>query len=97
MSTILITDRKFYPEYGSSYSPAYSSELKGNILEKIRVAFENYEVFFEGNAIHATVSIGMMELNSSDENLNIKDLEDAVSIVDKKLYHAKNEGKNKIV
>jgi hypothetical protein len=37
MAKILITDRKFYPEYGSSYSPAFSSELKGNILEKIRV------------------------------------------------------------
>ncbi len=77
--------------------PAVTYEIGKKILEKIRVAFENYEVLFEGNTIHATVSIGMMELNSTDENLNIKDLEDAVSIVDKKLYHAKHEGKNKIV
>jgi diguanylate cyclase (GGDEF)-like protein len=77
--------------------PAVSYEIGKKILEKIRVAFEEFEVEFEGNSIKTTVSIGMMALDSNDENLNLKDLEDAISIIDKKLYHAKNEGKNKIV
>ncbi len=77
--------------------PAVSYEIGKKILEKIRVAFEEFQIEFEGNIIKTTVSIGMMALDSNDENLNLKDLEDAVSIIDKKLYHAKNEGKNKIV
>ncbi len=77
--------------------PAVSYDIGKRILEKIRIAFEEFEVEFEGNSIKTTVSIGMMALDSNDENLNLKDLEDAVSIIDKKLYHAKNEGKNKIV
>lgn len=77
--------------------PAVTYEIGRKILEKIRVAFESLEVEFEGHSIQTTVSIGMMELNSTDQNLNIKDLEDAVSMIDKKLYHAKNQGKNKIV
>jgi len=77
--------------------PAVTYEIGKKILEKIRIAFEEFEVDFEGNRIKTTVSIGMMELDSNDENLNLKDLEDAIAIVDKKLYHAKNEGKNKVV
>lgn len=77
--------------------PAVTYEIGKKILEKIRIALENHEVDFEGNIIKTTVSIGMMELDSNDDNLNIEDIEDAIAIVDKKLYHAKNKGKNQIV
>jgi diguanylate cyclase (GGDEF)-like protein len=77
--------------------PAVSYEIGKRILEKIRVAFEGFALEFEGKIIKTTVSIGMMEIDSNDGNLNIQEIEDAISIVDKKLYHAKHEGKNKIV
>ncbi|MBI3873475.1 MAG: sensor domain-containing diguanylate cyclase, partial [Arcobacter sp.] len=77
--------------------PAVRYEIGKRILEKIRHGFEAFFVDFENNIIKTTVSIGMMEIDSNDENLRIKNIDDAVAIIDKKLYHAKNEGKNKIV
>jgi diguanylate cyclase len=65
------------------------------VLESIRESFAGLKVDFEGELISTTVSIGMLEIKPKyyyKRNL----LEDYISIVDKKLYRAKNNGKNQV-
>lgn len=65
------------------------------VLESIRETFADLIVDFEGNEIATTVSIGMLEIKPKyyyKRNL----LEDYISIVDKKLYRAKSNGKNQV-
>ena len=77
--------------------PAIKEIKAREILNKIRENFEQFVLNFEKNKISTTLSIGMFEINpNSCENGFLKDIENAISIVDKKLYEAKNSGRNKV-
>ena len=71
-------------------------KLKGfEILEKIRNDFANMVLEFNEEKISATVSMGMIEIEP--EYLYQKNfLDDYLMIVDKKLYEAKDKGRNRI-
>jgi diguanylate cyclase (GGDEF)-like protein len=61
------------------------------IAEKIRKTIENNKINIGNNKeINVTISIGISELKNDD-----KSLFDAIKRVDKKLYKAKNNGKNR--
>ena len=65
------------------------------ILEKIREEFAQTELIIGKEAIKATVSMGMMEIQP--EKLFRKEFTDEyIMIVDKNLYMAKEDGRNKI-
>jgi diguanylate cyclase (GGDEF)-like protein len=65
------------------------------ILEKIRAEFAKAECIVEGKIIKATVSMGMMEVRP--EQLFKKEFTDEyIMIVDKNLYMAKTDGRNRI-
>lgn len=66
-------------------------EIK-NDIEKIREDIERLTIKDNGNKINVTVSIGVEVF---DKKYNT--LEENISLADKKLYKAKNMGKNKVV
>ena len=68
-----------------------SSESVCSILERIRVAVEDYDFNYEGQKINITITIGVavhMQAQSIDEWINV---------ADKKLYLGKQTGKNKLI
>ncbi len=75
--------------------PAISTKDAYNVLEKIRLKFENYILTFENNNINTTVSIGMIEIEAKD-SYNKHLLEEYIHLADTKLYKAKQNGRNNI-
>jgi len=65
------------------------------ILEKIRNDFANTILDFNGERISATVSIGMIVIEP-DYLFKQNFLDDYLMIVDKKLYEAKDNGRNRV-
>lgn len=76
---------------------AVKKEIALEILEKVRKSFEKFILNFDNQAIQTTVSMGMMEIDAEDTNLDFSSIEDAIEIIDKKLYKAKQTGRNKII
>ena len=59
--------------------------------ERIRLDFENNDFILDnGEVVHVTVSIGVTELN----NTNDKSIEETIKRSDKALYESKNSGRN---
>lgn len=75
--------------------PAISAEKARIILNKIRIGFGEFYLVHEGKKISITLSMGMFEIDPDDESY-FRNLENAISIVDKKLYEAKNSGRNRV-
>jgi diguanylate cyclase (GGDEF)-like protein len=75
--------------------PAIRAEKARIILNKIRMDFSEFSLIYEDKEISTTLSIGMIEIDSDNE-FYFRNLENAISIVDKKLYEAKNSGRNKV-
>ena len=75
--------------------PAISKEKGKEILDKIRIAFEQSSIDFEGQSIQTTVSLGMMEIYPKEE-FHKGFVEKYISIVDQKLYMAKKCGRNRV-
>ncbi len=72
-------------------------ELKGKmILNKIREDFSKFVLDYNENKISTTLSIGMIEINFENCENYFKNFENAISVVDKKLYEAKNSGRNRV-
>lgn len=65
------------------------------VLEQIRKDFENHPLNYDGEFIKATVSIGLMELKP-EQIFQHDFLDKYINIIDKKLYLAKNSGRNRI-
>lgn len=65
------------------------------VLQKIRETFEELTIEFDNKKIKSTVSMGMIEIKP-DENHNDKHLDEYLMIVDKMLYSAKANGRNRI-
>lgn len=75
--------------------PAIRAEKARIILNKIRMDFSEFSLIYEDKEISTTLSIGMIEIDSDNE-FYFRNLENAISIVDKKLYEAKNGGRNRV-
>ena len=75
--------------------PAMTADKGYAVLEKIRTAVEQSVLEFNKQSIHLTISIGAMEIKP--EHLYRKNfLDKYIAIVDKKLYKAKENGRNRI-
>jgi diguanylate cyclase (GGDEF)-like protein len=62
-----------------------------DIAERIRSAVEKNNYVFDGNKIAVTISIGVATLDSTSQNS-----EDLITLADKALYDAKNQGRNRV-
>ncbi len=62
------------------------------IAERIRQSIENINLDFEGNTVHCTISGGVASTEDVNKNINY-----ITCLSDKRLYKAKQSGKNKIV
>lgn len=60
--------------------------------EALRVRIENLDIDFEGERIRVTTSIGAVMMDEK-----IQDLDTLLSEADKRLYQAKNRGRNQVV
>ena len=76
--------------------PAIKTEKARLLLNKIRVDFSEFFIIHEENKISTTLSMGMLEIDPDNEESYLTNFENAISIVDKKLYEAKNSGRNKV-
>jgi diguanylate cyclase (GGDEF)-like protein len=76
--------------------PAIRLDKAKIILNEIKDEFASFVLDFEGNKISTTLSFGTLELNPEAEESYLKNFESVVSFVDKKLYEAKNSGKNRV-
>ena len=75
--------------------PAISEEKARIILNKIRIDFSEFILIYEDKKISTTLSMGILEIDPEDESY-FRNFENAISIVDKKLYEAKNSGRNRV-
>ncbi len=75
--------------------PAINKKQAFKVLEKIRLEFENFTMILDKKEIKTTVSIGTYEINPK-EKYNTYLLDEYIDYADKKLYHAKNSGRNTI-
>jgi len=72
------------------------NKTKGyEVLNKIRKAFEESSLEFNGETIKATVSIGMMEIEP-EYSYKHSFVDEYIMIVDQKLYMAKDNGRNRV-
>jgi diguanylate cyclase (GGDEF)-like protein len=62
-----------------------------NIAEKIRIAVDKSPTLYEGREISATISLGVAQYR------NMESEESLFSRVDKALYEAKNQGRNRSI
>ncbi|MCR5602995.1 MAG: GGDEF domain-containing protein [Lachnospiraceae bacterium] len=68
-----------------------SPEKRYELLDELRSTVEKYDFSYNGQSIHATITIGAADYESG------KSIEEWIHIADKKLYVGKYSGKNKIV
>ena len=75
--------------------PTVNKKNGYTILEKIRQEFEKAELSFNEHTIKATVSMGMMEIKP-EKIFKKRFIDEYIMIVDKNLYIAKDNGRNRI-
>jgi len=75
--------------------PAMTKDQGYVVLEKIRTALEQAVLEFNKQSIHITISIGAMAIKS-EHLYRKKFIEKYIAIVDKKLYEAKEKGRNRM-
>ncbi|HCW54703.1 MAG TPA: GGDEF domain-containing protein, partial [Clostridium sp.] len=63
-----------------------------SVIDIIRKTIEDHEFFFEGNKIKVKASFGVASRMEDKKNID-----ELLEIADKKLYEAKNSGRNKVV
>ncbi|MCT7552732.1 diguanylate cyclase [Aliarcobacter butzleri] len=77
--------------------PAINTKKAKDILNKIREDIADFVLNLDENKISTTISIGMIEIYPENGNNSyFKNFENTISLVDKKLYEAKNSGRNTI-
>jgi len=75
--------------------PAMTKDKGYAVLEKIRIVLEQSVLEFNKQSIHITISIGAMEIQP--EHLYKKNfLDKYITVIDKKLYEAKENGRNRL-
>jgi len=75
--------------------PTLTKEKGFSVLDKVRESFSQVTLQHQGESISTTVSIGMVEITPS-ESYTHDFLDEYIMIVDKNLYIAKAEGKNRV-
>ncbi len=75
--------------------PSIHKEKGYEVINKIRQSFEETVLTFDGQDIQATVSFGMMEIEP-EYSFKKSFIDDYIMIVDKKLYTAKEMGRNRV-
>jgi diguanylate cyclase (GGDEF)-like protein len=75
--------------------PAVKKERALEILDAIRNAFSQHVLTYENQAVNTTVSMGALEITPETYYKKVF-LDEYVSIVDKRLYRAKDEGRNRV-
>lgn len=71
--------------------PQTQSQIAIDVAERIRSAIEKHTFVFEGKQISVTISLGVVALDSTSKTTN-----DLISLADKALYDAKNQGRNRV-
>ncbi|WP_370277201.1 GGDEF domain-containing protein [Pontibacterium sp.] len=71
--------------------PGGSSEDAFSIAERIRSGISTQPMGFDGGAVNVTVSIGVSLVSEDDDHF-----EDTVNRADRALYHAKEQGRNRV-
>lgn len=72
--------------------PSADSNIAHRIAEEIRKEIENHVIEYEGQKLCFTISAGIYTLDS--EKISVDEL---IEQVDKKMYEAKNKGRNTVV
>ncbi|GGD34631.1 GGDEF domain-containing protein [Malaciobacter pacificus] len=76
--------------------PAVNAKKAKEILNKIREDFQSFSIDYEDKKVSTTISIGFIQINSENGESYFKNFEDALIIADRKLYEAKNSGRNRV-
>lgn len=76
--------------------PSIRKEKAYEVLDNIRQNFEKSIVNFNNQEMKTTVSMGMIEIYP-EYIFKPSDLDEYISVADKKLYRAKNSGRNMVV
>jgi len=72
--------------------PGVDITIAYKIADRLRTILENRIINVEKNIIRVTASFGIIEVNNS-----ITSVKELLSSVDRALYRAKKEGKNRVV
>ena len=75
--------------------PAMNKKKGLEILDKIRLSFEESFILFDSQKIQTTVSIGMVEIKPDNEYKKSY-VDEYIMIADQKLYRAKEGGRNRV-
>jgi len=76
--------------------PAIDYQIGKKVLLSVCKSYDKFILDFQNNKIHTTVSIGMVEIEAK-QNFSEHFLEEYISIADKRLYQAKDNGRNQVV
>lgn len=71
--------------------PATQSQIAIDVAERIRSKIEQHKYVFEDKEISVTISLGVVALDSTS-----KTPDELISLADKALYDAKNQGRNRV-
>ena len=66
-------------------------QIAVEVAERIRSTIEKHQFSFDGKTIPVTISVGVATLDSTSKNSD-----DLVTLSDKALYDAKNQGRNRV-
>ena len=78
------------------FLPSTPLEKALEVLERVREAFAALKVEVEGNIVSTTVSIGVVPVEPKMPFVSVL-IDEYIMIADKKLYMAKESGKNRVV
>lgn len=76
--------------------PAVDYDEGKEVLENVCRTYEKYILKYQNNTIQTTVSIGMVEIEAK-QSYSETFLEEYISIADKRLYKAKENGRNQVI
>ena len=76
--------------------PAVDYEEGKIVLNNVCKAYDKFLLEFQETTIQTTVSIGMVEIEAK-QRFTDSFLEEYISIADKRLYQAKNNGRNQVI
>ena len=74
--------------------PDTNEENAAIVAEKIRFSIQNLDIFYNGNKIKVTISIGVYSINSN--NIGRMAIEDLINLSDIAMYQAKKQGRNRV-
>ena len=76
--------------------PSLSLENGKTLIQRCIKNLQNLNIEMESNTVNITASFGIIEINPNDGDRYEFDIESSIHKVDRKLYEAKGEGKNRV-